>query len=202
MIIGITGCPGSGKSALAAVLAVEGWILIDADEVGREVVETDPAVLEDIADAFGRDVLDVSGRLNRGLVASRAFSSPENTRQLNSIVHPILIRRLTSQVNELRAKNMNTVVDCALIFEWGIVGLFDTVVCVTADEALRKQRIVDRDGRSSVDIDNLFSAQLPEREKAERSDMVFDNNDDPDKIQEFGCMLAGLPRRPDNPEQT
>ncbi len=200
MIIGITGCPGSGKSMLAAELAVKGWRLIDADEIGREVVETDPAVLEDIAETFGRDVLDVSGRLNRGLVAQRAFSSPENTRRLNGIVHPILIHRLASQVNELRKKNINTVVDCALIFEWGIEGLFDTVVCVTADETIRKRRIMDRDGRASADIDNLFAAQLPERQKAERSDMVIDNSGDPGRIAEFGHKLAAIPERPDSAE--
>ncbi|MFC1490018.1 dephospho-CoA kinase [Candidatus Latescibacterota bacterium] len=192
MIIGITGCPGSGKSVLAAELAVKGWALIDADEIGREVVETDPAVLDDLADAFGSDVRNISGKLNRGLVASRAFSTPENTKTLNDIVHPSLIRRLKSQVNVLRVENANAVVDCALIFEWGIGDIFDTVVCVTADERLRKERIMNRDGRSSDDIENLFSSQLPENEKAERSDIVFENNSSTDKIREFGLSLAKL----------
>ncbi|MFC1551694.1 dephospho-CoA kinase [Candidatus Latescibacterota bacterium] len=193
MVIGITGCPGSGKSALAAVLAMQGWALIDADEIGREVVETDPAVLDDLADAFGSDVLDISGKLNRGLVARRAFSSPENTGTLNDIVHPSLIRCLKSQVNELRAENANVVVDCALIFEWGIGGLFDTVVCVQADEELRKKRIMERDSRSPDDIENLFAAQLPESEKIRLSDMVFENNFHTEKIREFGLTLSGLP---------
>ena len=68
MIIGITGCPGSGKSALAADLAMRGWALIDADEIGREVVESDPAVLEDLADAFGGDVLDISELYKGGVL--------------------------------------------------------------------------------------------------------------------------------------
>jgi dephospho-CoA kinase len=192
MVIGITGCPGSGKSALAAVLAMQGWAVVDADEIGREVVETDSAVLEDLADAFGADVLNISGKLNRGLVAQRAFSSPENTVKLNDIVHPSLIRRLKSRVGELRSENSNAVVDCALIFEWDIGDLFDTVVCVQADEELRKQRIIARDGRSSGDIENLFAAQLPESEKIKRSDMVFENNFSADKIGEFGLHLSSI----------
>ncbi|MFC1650608.1 dephospho-CoA kinase [Candidatus Latescibacterota bacterium] len=193
MVIGITGCPGSGKSALAAVLAEQGWTLIDADEIGREVVENDAAVLDNLVNAFGSDILDSGGKLNRHLVARRAFSTPENNKTLNDIVHPSLIDRLKSRVDELRAGKANVVVDCALIFEWGIDDVFDTVVCVQADEALRKERIMKRDGRTSRDVENLFSAQLPESEKVRRSDIVFANNFSPEKIREFGLKLSGLP---------
>ncbi|MFC1537894.1 dephospho-CoA kinase [Candidatus Latescibacterota bacterium] len=193
MVIGITGCPGSGKSALASVLAEQGWALIDADAIGREVVENDSTVLDALANAFGRDIIDSDGKLNRHLVASRAFSTPENNKILNDIVHPSLINRLKSRVRELKAEKANVVVDCALIFEWGIENLFDTIVCVQADEGMRKERIMERDGRSAEDIENLFSAQLAESEKARRSDIVFINNFSPEKIREFGLKLSGLP---------
>ncbi|MFC1540884.1 dephospho-CoA kinase [Candidatus Latescibacterota bacterium] len=193
MVIGITGCPGSGKSALAAVLEEQGWALVDADEIGREVVENDASVLDSLANAFGSDIIDSAGKLNRRLVAARAFSTPENNKTLNNIVHPTLINSLKSRVRELRAEKVNAVVDCALIFEWGIENLFDTIVCVQADERLRKERLMKRDGRTPSDIENLFSAQLPESEKVKRSDIVFTNDFLPEKIREFGLKLSGLP---------
>lgn len=193
MIIGITGCPGSGKSALAAVLAEQGWILVDADDIGRQVVENDPDVLDALVHAFGGDILTSDGKLNRHLTAHRAFSSPRNTKILNDIVHPSLINRLKTRVDELRAGKATAVVDCALIFEWEIDGLFDTVVCVSADERLRKERIMKRDGRTSADVENLFSSQLPESEKVRRSHMVFANDNSSEKIREFGLSLSDPP---------
>ncbi len=77
MIIGITGCPGSGKSILAAVIAEQGWVLIDADNLGREVIENDSSILNELSEAFGKDIMDSDGKLNRHLVAKRAFSNPE-----------------------------------------------------------------------------------------------------------------------------
>ena len=63
MVIGITGCPGSGKSILAGVIAEQGWILINADDIGREVVENDPLVLGELANAFGQDIIDADDNL-------------------------------------------------------------------------------------------------------------------------------------------
>ena len=194
MIIGITGCPGSGKSILAAVIAEQGWVLIDADTIGREVVEHDSSILNELTKAFGKDILDSDGKLNRHLVAKRAFSNSENNQTLNEIVHPSLINRLKSRIAELRAEKNDVVVDCALIFEWGIERLFDVVVCVQAHEQIRKERIAKRNGRSSEDIEGIFSAQLPESEKVKKSDIVYANNSSIDKIRAYGLMLSELPR--------
>ena len=194
MIIGITGCPGSGKSILAAVIAEQGWVLIDADNLGREVIENDSSILNELSEAFGKDIMDSDGKLNRHLVAKRAFSNPENNQKLNKIVHPSLINRLKSRITELRTEKTDVVVDCALIFEWGIESLFDVVVCVQAHEHIRKERLAKRNGRSSEDIEDIFSAQLPESEKVKKADIVFANNSSIDIIRVYGLMLSELPR--------
>ena len=194
MIIGITGCPGSGKSILAGVMAEQEWVLVDADEIGHEVVEDDPVVLGKLTEAFGRDIIDADGKLERHVVAKRAFADKGKTRQLNDIVHPVLIDRIISRINELRSKKNDAVVDCALIFEWGIEDLFDIVVTVQSHEHLRKERLLKRDGRSSDEIEGMFSAQLPESEKVSRADIVFANNSSPDRIEAYGLMLSELPR--------
>jgi len=194
MILGITGCPGSGKSMLTDVLVQREWILIDADELGREVVEFNPDVLDELKRTFGSDIINTEGRLDRRLLAVRAFAKPEKTKLLNNIVHPRLIRRLKERIENERERKTNSVVDCALIFEWGIEKLFDMVVCVSADESLRKKRLMDRDTRSLSEIEDLFAAQLSECEKMRKADIVIKNNNSVEKLKMFGMLLSGIPR--------
>ncbi len=192
MIIGVTGCPGSGKSMFAASLADEGWRLIDADMLGRELVESDKALLDDLAGAFGQDILGADGRLDRRLLAKRAFSDRERTAVLNGIVHPRLIKCLADEIEECRSNNGDAVIDCALIFEWGIASQFDAVVCVVAAKDLRIRRIAARDGRSSDEIEDMFSAQLAEEEKAHRADVVIRNEGSAGRLRSYGRMFASL----------
>ena len=194
MVIGITGCPGSGKTVLANVIASQGWVMVDVDDIGRAVVEDEPKTLEKLVEAFGRDIIDSEGKFNRHLVARRAFAKPEKTQILNDIVHPALIDRVKSRINVLRYEKKNTVVNCALIFEWGIENLFDVIVCVQAQEHIRKERLIQRDGRSPEEIEGIFSAQLPENEKVSRADIVITNNSSMDKIKTYGLIFSELPR--------
>jgi dephospho-CoA kinase len=193
MIIGITGCPGSGKSVLAKVIASRGWMLIDADLVGREVVEKDEDMLRVLALIFGRDILGEDGKLDRRLLARKAFASQENTLKLNEVVHPVLIKRITGKIREARNSGKHAVVDCALIYEWGLERLFDLVVCVRADESMRKKRLIERDCRSEEDVEKMFSAQLPETVKVQKADIVISNNARPENMEIFGLMLSDLP---------
>lgn len=192
MVLGITGCPGSGKSKLAEFLAENGWTLVDADRIGREVVENDTGILDKLADAFGRDILDENGALKRRVLASRAFSKSESTRTLNAIVHPSLIERLRHTVGGFGRFELNVVVDCALIFEWDIGNLFDITVCVTANKGIRRKRLMARDGRSAEEIDGMFSAQLPEDVKMMRADVAIANNGSLERLRLFGKMLSSL----------
>jgi dephospho-CoA kinase len=193
MIIGVTGCPGSGKSTIASVLAEKGFALVDVDILGREVVEKDPAVLDELIGLFGADIIGLDGILNRRLLANRAFSTPEKTCILNGIVHPVLTQRVRDTVFRARTAGERAVVDCALIYEWNMEGLFDIVVCVRADEDIRRKRLMDRDGRTMEEVDMLFSLQLSEQEKTRRADIVLTNNGSAKRLNAFGLMLAGLP---------
>ncbi|MCE5251761.1 dephospho-CoA kinase [bacterium] len=192
MIIGLTGCPGSGKSFLASEFEKHGWIVVDADKIGREIVENDQEILGKLAHVFGSDIIGPDGRLQRRVLAKRAFSGPEQTRKLNQIVHPLLILKIKEHVLALRSSGRDAVVDCALIFEWGIGNIFDKVVCVAADEDIRRKRLIRRDGRTSLEIDDLFAAQLSEEEKIRRADIVVQNNGSDDSLPDFGGILTHI----------
>jgi len=192
MIIGITGCPGSGKTLLSRALGGRGWNLLDADDMGREVVDTDIRIRRQLADAFGQDILDTDGMLNRRLTAQRAFRSPESLLVLNGIVHPPLVEMLSRRAHEYQVKHMDSVVDCALIFEWEIAKIFDLIVCVAAQDKTRMRRIIERDGRTESEVIDMFDRQLTQDEKISRSDIIFRNDQGKDRIKNYAKMFDGL----------
>ena len=176
MIVGVTGCPGAGKSRFANVMAEHGWRLIDADGLGREVVETSEELLARLADAFGHDILLTDGTLDRRLLGTRAFAGREETRRLNEIVHPALIETIESRIGECVGECIDAVVDCALIFEWNIARLFNIIICITATRENRAGRLMDRDGRSAEDVARMNAAQRTQHEKVRASDIVIAND--------------------------
>ena len=91
--IGLTGGIGSGKSAVARLLAAHGAVVVDADALAREVVEPDTPGLRRIVEEFGTDVLTADGRLDRGRLAGLVFTDGAARERLNAIVHPLVGRR-------------------------------------------------------------------------------------------------------------
>ena len=96
MLIGLTGGIGSGKSTVAKRLVELGATEIDADLLAREVVAPGTEGLEAVAGRFGEDLVNADGSLDRAVLAQRAFSSEENRKALEAILHP-LIQRLSRE---------------------------------------------------------------------------------------------------------
>ena len=177
MIVGVTGGIGAGKSRVCEVFAREGARVIDADEVGREAVE-EPAVLRGLAQAFGNDILDDRGALNRRALGRRAFASPGARERLNAIVWPSLGRRMREAAERSRSERPDrpVVIDAALILEWGDHRtLCDALVVVTAPETVRIQRAMERKGLSDAEVRDRMASQLPESEKVAAADYVIEN---------------------------
>lgn len=192
MILGITGCPGSGKSLLAEVIAGQGWVLVDVDRMAHEIIEQNIRVKNKLIASFGKDIIGSDGHIKRRVLAHRAFQHQDKTMDLNHIVHPPLIRNLTTYLKQLKLEKKNVVVDCALIFEWNISSIFDIIVSVVSDEKIRMKRLQKRDGRTAKEIKSINRAQLSERDKSLRADIILMNMASKEKIQLYGCMLSGL----------
>ena len=170
---------GAGKSALAQMLAEFGALRIDADEVAREVAKI-PAVIENLQAAFGRDLLEPDGSLNRPELGRRALWSDETSQQLEAIMRPSLSaaieRRLVQAVKE--ADGGVVVFDAPLIYEWGNEGNFDQVVVVDAEEERCVSRVQERSGLPVCEIRQRMARQMDPKEKKARADFVIDNNKD------------------------
>ncbi len=175
--VAVYGRIGSGKSEVARVFAENGAVVISGDQLGKEVVDQDRSVLNELVDVFGRNIIDSQGRLKRRELGSIAFSSRLNRSKLDSIVHPPLLKRLHAKMNELKqaGKHPILVVDAALILHWGIESEFDVLICVTAPEGMQVERMI-RSGLSRKEALDRLSSQIPEERQIVAADYVIRNS--------------------------
>ena len=170
MIIGLTGGTGSGKSTVAEVLKEHGYTVVDADLISREVTAPGSPALVELADFFGKDVINEDGSLNRRLLRERAFNNDANANALQKIVTD----RIISLAKE-RLKG-NCVFDAPTLLENNLQNLVDIVIVVTARKELRIKRIMKRDGVTRKQVLEIMDKQMPDREKIKYADIVIKNN--------------------------
>ncbi|MGP8271801.1 MAG: dephospho-CoA kinase [Terracidiphilus sp.] len=197
--VGLTGGLGSGKSTVAAFLRNRGAQVIEADELGRKMMEPGQQVYSQIVTTFGPDVLNPDATLNRARLAKLAFEGGRLS-ELNAIVHPAVIAAQQQWMEEVFARDPSAVavVESALIFEvvrdarargesdsvlanWR--RRIDRVIVVTAPDELKISRYAARlspsvFGRTAVEVDARLrlSHQIPDAEKAALADYILDNS--------------------------
>ncbi len=199
--VGLTGGLGSGKSTVAAMLRELGAHVIEADALGREVMEPGHEVYDQIVARFGSEVVSPDGHLNRARLADLAFREGRLL-ELNAIVHPPVIEAQRRWMEEVFARDPAAiaVLESALIFEvardarargekdgpladWR--RRIDRIIVVTAPDELKIARYVarlDPNARNKavieVDARNRLSHQVPDAEKTTQADYVLDNSGD------------------------
>lgn len=199
--VGLTGGLGSGKSTVAAALRALGAEVIEADELGRALMEPGQPVFSSIVEHFGPDVVAPDGRLNRAKLADLAFKKGR-LQELNAIVHPAVLAAQQRWMDQVFARNPAAVavIESALIFEverdardrgesgtalanW--LRCFDRLIVVTASDELKIARYAARvspseAGRRAAEADARLrlAHQIPDAVKAARADYVLENTGD------------------------
>lgn len=179
--VGITGGIGSGKSTVAAMFAVLGVPVFDADKQAKHIMANNPNVRQQLIAAFGPDSFQ-DGALNRSYLASVVFNNPDKLQLLNSIVHPAVIAAAENWFAGFNTPYM--LKEAALIFESGSARTLDYVIGVTAPAALRAQRIIQRDGISREEVIKRMQSQLDDTIKMKLCDFVVHNNEQESVIQQ------------------
>lgn len=172
--IGVTGGIGAGKSTVARMLAEHGAVVIDADAISRALVEPGAPGLGQLVAEFGPRILREDGTLDRGELASLAFSDAQGTRRLNSIMHPLIRAEAERRVAAAREAGASVVVyDMPLLVETGQQDLVDLVLVVDAseeDQVLRASQTFPE-----ADVRRRMAAQVSRDERLACADVVIDN---------------------------
>ena len=219
--VGLTGGLGSGKSTVAGFLRELGAEVVEADALGRQVMEPGQQVYQEIVSAFGPEVVGSDGRLNRARLAQLAFQDGR-LNDLNAIVHPAVIAAQQTWVDAVFARDPAAVavIESALIFEVvrdarargekdGVLAdwrrRIDRILLVTAPDELKIARYVARinppaTAREGVEADARLrlSHQIPDAEKASMSDYVIDNTGDMEALRAQVNALWQLLKRDSN----
>ncbi|GIP33737.1 dephospho-CoA kinase [Paenibacillus sp. J2TS4] len=177
MNIGLTGGIASGKSTVATVLVERGALLIDADQIAREVVLPGTPLLAQVAAHFGQAVLNPDGSLNRKKLGEIVFADPAARKDLEGLLHPQIRALMKQRMLEAEAADPHrlVVVDVPLLFESGLQAMFEQVMVVYVSRATQLTRLMARDGLTAEQAQRRLDAQMAIEEKKERADIVIDN---------------------------
>lgn len=172
LVVGLTGSIGMGKSTVAAYLASKGVPVFDADaEVHRlyqgEAVPAISAVFPDVIKG---------SEVDRELLAAAVARSPAKLKQLEAIVHPLVVK---SEIEFLRQQEERgaqlAVLEIPLLFETGADARVDVTIVVSAPESVQRERVRERPGMTEAKLASLLARQLPDAEKRARADFVVDS---------------------------
>jgi dephospho-CoA kinase len=174
-MVGLTGGIGSGKSTVAAMLERRGCVVIDADQIAREVVEH-PEVLGKLAEAFGPEVITADGTLDRAALAARAFVTDELRKQLEAITHPPIGEEFLRRVAEAPPDGI-VVHDVPLLVESKRGFEYGGVIVVVAPREVRLARLEQR-GIPRDDAERRMDLQATDEERAQVATWIVDNAGD------------------------
>jgi len=172
-VLGLTGGIGMGKSTCAELLRARNLPVVDTDYLASTVVEPGQPALAEIRAAFGAQMIDKGGHLNRDELARAVFSDPAARKRLESILHPRIRELWKAQAKEWQAQDHPLgVVVIPLLFETGAESELDATICLACSEATQRQRLAAR--RWSEDqIDQRIRAQWPIEQKLAKSGYVI-----------------------------
>lgn len=179
--VGLTGGIGSGKSTVSALLAAHGAVVIDYDQLARDVVAPGSPVLDEIAERFGSDVIAPDGSLDRPALGAIVFADPEALSDLNGITHPA-IGRLSAERQDAAGPDAIVVHDNALLVEMGGAKTCDVVIVVDVPVELQVERLMAFRGMTEVDAKARISAQASREQRTGAADLVIDNAGSHDEL--------------------
>lgn len=177
-LIGLTGGIASGKSTIGRMLAGYGAVVIDADQVARDVVEPGTDALGEIIRQFGPNVITEQGALDRARLGELVFASDDARRRLNEIVHPAVRARTRALIEHVAQEDPDAVIvyDIPLLAESEQRDDFDLIVVASAPEDLRADRLVRIRGMSPAQARARISAQADDSQREAIADHVIDTS--------------------------
>jgi dephospho-CoA kinase len=176
--VGLTGSIAVGKTFVCQVLAEVGCYVLDADLTAREVVMPNTDGWARIRDAFGPDVFQENGELDREKMGAIVFSNAEKRSQLNAITHPLVFEKQNAWVTEKEGLDPDgiAIIDAALMIESGGYKRFDKLIVVWCRPEIQIERLIKRNFLSLEDAEKRIAAQMTQEEKKSYADLLIDTS--------------------------
>ncbi|MCK4518576.1 MAG: dephospho-CoA kinase [Candidatus Omnitrophica bacterium] len=177
-VIGITGSYKSGKSTVSRMFWELGARIIDADKIGHDALFPQRETYKRIVTAFGRGILDKSGRIDRKKLAAVVFSNAGRLNKLNKIIHPEVIKRIKNKIAEAKRKLPQPViiVEAPLLYEAGIARMMNKIIVVDLSYERQTKRALESGIGSQGQIKERILSQMPLDEKKRLADFIINNN--------------------------
>lgn len=177
--IGLTGGIGTGKSTVSKMLSTEGFKIIDADLIAREVLEKNPRILDIIRTQFGSGFFDWRGEFRRKEFGNHIFRFPKQRIKYEGIIIPYIKEEIQNKLEEYEKKGEKVVIlDAPTLIENNLHLDMDYVILVIADNSVQIKRIMERDKLTKSDAVSRINSQMPVEQKKEFANIIIDNNND------------------------
>jgi dephospho-coA kinase len=191
MVVGLTGQTGAGKSTVSKVFAANGYAVINADIVAREVVEKGSRCLDEIADFFGSGILNPDKTLNRKALAAIVFSDKAKLETLNSIIYPYITGAILKMIRKYSESGETFILlDAPTLFESRADDFCEIIISVLADADIREKRIISRDNLTREQARKRMNSQLEEEFFTSHSDYIIHNNGHIDTVNEISKEVS------------
>ncbi len=176
MIIGLTGGIASGKSTVSNILKGAGACVIDADQIVHQLLARNHLVRQQVVDYFGSSIISAAGGIDRTLLGEIVFADDGKRRQLEQIIHPLVIREMEIQLADRQEREKHIILDIPLLYETKLDCLVEQVWVVYVEPEVQLQRLLNRGQLSKAEAIKRIKTQLPLSEKKKMADLVIDNN--------------------------
>ncbi|MEY3008700.1 MAG: dephospho-CoA kinase [Candidatus Nanopelagicaceae bacterium] len=171
--IALTGGIGSGKSLAGEIFQELGAVIIDSDQLAREVMERGTDGFDEVVAQFGDEIL-TGGDIDRAKLAQIVFKDESARRKLEAIIHP-KVRELAAKIASRVPSDGVVINQIPLLFETKGAGRFDLVISISSSLEVRRERLIER-GLKSYEIDQRIGAQATDEDRASISNLVIENN--------------------------
>jgi dephospho-CoA kinase len=182
--IGLTGNIACGKSSVAAILAGWGAVVIDADIVAHDVMRTSNEVFDHLVERFGSVIIGSGGQIDRKALASLVFTDANALRDLDSIMHPTVLREIESRISGFTPTPAVVVIEAVKLIESGLHHKCDFVWLVTCQPKVAYHRLMSTRNYTSNEADARITAQGSDAVKRQMADEVIENNDDIEELRQ------------------
>jgi dephospho-CoA kinase len=179
--VGLTGGIASGKSTIMRNFAGLGAVTVDADAIVARLYEPGQAGHDAIVRTYGPEILLPTGEIDRKKLADRAFSSPDEAKKLNALIHPLVIaeeeRMMRNSAASGEEEDVISIVEATLLLEAGGKQRYDRIVVVDVAPDVQVERAIGR-GMTREDVARRIAHQMPREERLRQADYVIDNSGD------------------------